>query len=135
MLVSLPFQGQRLWRALSRADTVGGTRASSLLLKQLSAFPERTRVWGGWKKSCTNPGFPDQVCFLLQLGCYCLHFHKYSGQGWAWHGRGDPPTHKKCGFFLSKTQKAVLECQALRKPRKAAPQPGPSRTQREEASY
>lgn len=38
MLVSLPFQGQRLQRALSRADTVGGTRASSSLLKPLGLF-------------------------------------------------------------------------------------------------
>lgn len=65
-------------------------------------FLSPTRDWGGRKKSYNNPGFSDKVCFLLQLGRYCLGLYKYSpGRCWVWLRKGDPPTHKKlCALWV-----------------------------------
>lgn len=76
-----------------------GDEVPSLLLKTRHFSWAPPGLSRAEKKSHNNPGFSDKVCFSLQLGCYCLDFHKYSGRCWVWHSKGDSPTHKKLVFF------------------------------------
>lgn len=41
-------------------------------------FQNAARSATGRTKTHNNPGFSDNICFLLQLRCHCLDFHKHS---------------------------------------------------------
>lgn len=98
-------------------------------------FLSPTGGWGGQKKSHNDPGFSDKVCFLLQLGCYCLISTNTPGKAGCGTAKGLLPLVKGLFFFfLSKAQTAVLEGRDHGKPREVELQPyspATSRTQSE----
>lgn len=77
-------------------------KASQLL------FQNPAKTVTGRTKTHNDPGFSDNICFLLQLGCHCLDFHKHSAVWGVTAAKGCLPLIKHCFLSISKVVPRAL---------------------------
>ena len=103
-LLSLCFLGERkragAWERkgeMAFATTLSpSSHSASAVTRALFLSPAKD--WAGRKSSHSDPGLSDKVCFLRQLGRYCLDFHKHSRNAGCGPAEGTLPFLRSSAF-------------------------------------
>lgn len=71
-----------IWHQATKARPFEEKRRPLSFRGNSAAFPEPLQRLGRVQEKPQQSWFSENACFLQQLGCYCLDFHRYSGAMW-----------------------------------------------------